>query len=217
MHCFLHHSVQTATAVILMFTRLFHCSFLAMGNSYQTLSAHFRMGVSTVHSIVKDCCDVIWTMLQTTEMPEPTIQDWEEISKGFSHRWNFPLCLGALDGKHTDMNAPKNQEAYTFSLVVMALVDHDHRFVFVDIEDYSRNSNGGVWKHSAFGKAHENVQLNTPPPKFLPNYAQVGPMHHCTVADKAFPLRPDLMKPYTRGRGKLPHGQAIFNCRLPRA
>ena len=39
------------------------------------------------------------------------------------------------------------------------------------------------------------------------------------VADEAFPLRPDMMKPYPTGlRGnKLPEDQLVFNYRLSRA
>jgi len=33
-------------------------------------------------------------------------EEWETISNGFHDRWNFPLCCGALDGKHVLINAP---------------------------------------------------------------------------------------------------------------
>ena len=46
-------------------------SFLALGDSFNTLALHFQLGVSTVHKIVKDTCDAIWTALQPEYLPEP--------------------------------------------------------------------------------------------------------------------------------------------------
>ena len=35
-------------------------------------------------------------------------KEWIDISKEFEEEWNFPHCLGALDGKHIMMDCPKN-------------------------------------------------------------------------------------------------------------
>ena len=89
-------------------------------------------------------------------------------------KWNFPNCIGALDRKHIVNQAPHNSGSLffnykgTFSLVLMALVDTDYRFVFVDIGDYGSNADGAVFKNSTFGEAFINGQLNVPPPKPLP-------------------------------------------------
>lgn len=37
-----------------------------------------------------------------------TERDWLEIANRFNNDWNFPHCLGAVDGKHVVMNAPPN-------------------------------------------------------------------------------------------------------------
>jgi hypothetical protein len=42
--------------------------FLATGDSFSTIGHSFRMGFSTVSSIVAEVCDVIWQRLQPTYM-----------------------------------------------------------------------------------------------------------------------------------------------------
>ena len=79
----------------------------------------------------------------------------------------------------------------------MALVDADYWFIYVDIGDYSSQSDGAVFKNSNLGQAFVNGELDIPEPKELPNYPE------------AFPCRMDLMHPYPRGtRGvRLPLAQ----------
>ena len=131
-------------------------------------------------------------------MKPPTRQDWVQIESNFYNQWNFPNCVGAVDGKHM-IQAPHNSGSQffnykgTFSLVLMARVDADYRFVFVDIEDYGSQSNGAVLKNSNLGQQFTNGQHNIPGPKALPNYPQGGVFPYCLVGDEAFPCRMGLM------------------------
>jgi hypothetical protein len=35
-----------------------------------------------------------------------SVDKWKTISREFELMWNFPNCLGAIDGKHIVMKAP---------------------------------------------------------------------------------------------------------------
>ena len=101
----------------------------------------------------------------------------------------------------------------------MALVDADYRFIYVDIGEYGSNCDGAIFKNSEFGQAYLKGNLDVPPPKALPNFPEGGLLPYCIVADEAFPLRLDIMRPYPRLRRNtiLPHDEQIFNYRLSRA
>ena len=176
--------------------------FLATGDSYTGLCARFRMGRSTVHEIINETCEAIWQALQPDFMKPPTRQDWEQIEKGFRLKWHFPNCVGALDGKHISIKAPPksgslfyNYKGY-FSTNLLALVDANYKFIYFDIGEYRSNTDGNVFQFSNFGKLYIDYKLNVPPIKRLPNFPQEGKMPHVIVADEAFPLLHNLMRPY---------------------
>jgi hypothetical protein len=41
-------------------------------------------------------------------MPVPNEDDWNTIADEFWVRWQFPNCIGAVDGKHITIQAPKS-------------------------------------------------------------------------------------------------------------
>ena len=112
-------------------------SYLATGDSYNCLATRFYMGVYTVSNIVSHTCQIIWEVMSPVQLKEPNVDEWKRIEKGFSAKWSFPNCIGALDGKHIVIQAPHNSGSLffnykgTFSLVLMALVDADYRFVLL--------------------------------------------------------------------------------------
>lgn len=135
--------------------------------------------------------------------------------------WNFPNCIGALDGKHVKIEAPANTGSLffnykgTFSIVLLALVDADYRFLAIDVGSYGGNSDGGIFANSALGRALQRGTLNVPPPLELPSAPELGMVNHIIVADEAFPMKPYLLRPY--GGKHLEEDKRIFNLRLSRA
>ncbi|XP_048020927.1 protein ANTAGONIST OF LIKE HETEROCHROMATIN PROTEIN 1-like [Megalobrama amblycephala] len=195
--------------------------FLATGDSFRTIASSYRVGVSTVCQIVPQVVTAIWDCLVEDYMAVPTTDDWRSIAEGFQERWNFPLCCGAVDGKHVVMKAPPNSGSQfhnykgTFSIVLLAVVDAKYRFRVIDVGGYGRTSDGGILANSAFGQALRAGTLHLPPDQPLPGAEERGPQPHVFVADEAFPLRRNLMRPFP-GR-TLPPERRVFNYRLSRA
>jgi len=50
----------------------------------------------------------------------------------------------------------------TFSIVLLALVDHNYNFTCIDIGIYGSNSDGGIFAKSSLKKALERNKLNVP-------------------------------------------------------
>lgn len=101
----------------------------------------------------------------------------------------------------------------TDSIVLLALVDANCKFICVDIGTNGRISDGGVFSRSEMSAAIYNNTLNFPPDKPLPGCQM--PIPYVIVADDAFPLKERIMKPY-RFRG-LTNEQKIYNYRTSRA
>ena len=142
-----------------------------------------------------------------------------KIADDFERKWNFPHCLGGLDGKHIRIVAPNNAGSnyYNYkgfnSIVLMALVDADYEFAYVDIGAEGREGDSGVWGLCTLADALAKGRVQFPAPAPLPNSDTMAP--YCIVADDAFTLSTNLMKPFSR-RG-LADSEMIFNYRLSRA
>ncbi len=67
-------------------------------------------------------------------LPQLTTDTWKEVAQCFWEKWNFPNCLGALDGKHIVIQAPPLSGSQyfnfkkTFLITLLALVDADYHF-----------------------------------------------------------------------------------------
>lgn len=90
-------------------TRLEIClRYLASGDSMSSLSFAFRVGTSTVSNIVAETCQAIWNILKDIVFPECTEDMWIQKAKEFQDMWDFPNCIGAIDGKHVGLKVNIN-------------------------------------------------------------------------------------------------------------
>lgn len=192
---------------------------MSEGCSMQEIAWGYRVGKTTVHKIVKETCKVLWMTLSPSQLPTPDKESWKKISKEFFLRWNIPNCIGAVDGKHINIQAPKKSGSLffnykkSFSIVLMATCDAYYRFVLVDIGAYGSTHDSAVFRESAFGTALMNDALDIPEPAEMPNTPNKMP--YFIVGDAAFPLHTNLMRPYPGHF--LDEKKRIFNYRLSRA
>lgn len=148
-----------------------------------------------------------------------TEAEWRAIANGFNVQWNFPNCLGAVDGKHVSIKKPPHTGSYYynykkfFSIVMMAVVNSNYEFIMVDAGINGRISDGGVLTNTVFGKAFSDKLLKLPEPAPLPNSQKILPF--VFVGDDAFALTENFMKPYSQTG--LTVEKRIFNYRLSRA
>uniref|UniRef100_A0A8C6SIV0 DDE Tnp4 domain-containing protein n=1 Tax=Neogobius melanostomus TaxID=47308 RepID=A0A8C6SIV0_9GOBI len=195
--------------------------FLASGDSLLSLSFAYRLGLATVQNSVHMVFAAIAKIMLPEFLPKPTEDTWREISLDFWERWNFPNCLGAIDGKHVTIHAtPRSGSLFfnykkTFSVILMALVDAQYRFRVIQVGDYGRTSDGGIYARSALGRGMEQQTLQVPSDAPLPGAARLGNVPFVIVGDAAFPLKTYLMRPYAQQN--LTKEKRIFNYRLSRA
>jgi hypothetical protein len=123
-----------------------------------------RIAKSTVVSIVKEVSCAIWMALQLRHMPNPSVEMFKKIAEEFSSLWNFPNCIGSIDGKHIRLKCPRNSGSLFFnykrfhSMVLQAVVDERMKFIVADVGAYGKQSDGGVFRYSTL---FQNLETGT--------------------------------------------------------
>nr|CAH7729057.1 unnamed protein product [Callosobruchus chinensis] len=116
------------------------------------------MGDHTVSNIVQEVALAIWNNMQPIYLPEPTTKIWESIASRFEQRWQFPHCVGAVDGKHVVIKKPNKADLP--HLKQLPTIDESLPYVFVGDEafplsinlmrPYPRTHVTGNYEHQVF-------------------------------------------------------------------
>ena len=88
---------------------------------------------------------------------------------------------------------------------MLALVDADYKFLYVDVGCNGRISDGGIFRNSSLFNALSLNTLNIP-------LSDSESLLYVAVADDAFPLKTYMMKPYTFKN--LCTEKSVFNYQL---
>lgn len=140
--------------------------FLATGESFRSLAFQFRICHSWISKIIRQVAESIVTRMLTLVMPQPTEEMFKTISRKYRSLWDFPNCVGAIDGKHIRIKAPKNSGSTFFnykefySVVMLAIVDADNKFVAVDIGSYGRGDAGKLIIINVIFKFYDKTNFN---------------------------------------------------------
>ncbi|XP_045129971.1 uncharacterized protein LOC123515455 [Portunus trituberculatus] len=170
--------------------------YLASGETQKSLAYQFWISRNLVCSIILEVCQAIYQVLKTTYLRMPnTTEEWRQIASDYFSQWQFPMCIGALDGKRVLVQKPANSGSKFydykghFSMILLAVVDADYKFIYVDVGACGRASDGGVWDRCSLKRALEaqdNV-LHIPQCNTLPFSDKQCPF--ILVGDDTFPLK----------------------------
>lgn len=109
----------------------------------------YHLGVQTESDCIKETCRAIEERMLPIYLPKPTKGMWEDIALSFEIRWDFPNCIGALDGKHIYITAPPKSGSLfynykgSFSIILLALVDANYKSIAIHVGDFGKSSEGG--------------------------------------------------------------------------
>ena len=82
-----------------------------------------------------------------------------------------------------------------YSVVLIALVDADYKFIWADIGGMGSASDAQIYNASELKECVEDGSLGFLDPEPLPNHNLDVP--YFFIGDDVFALRPDMMKPYS--------------------
>ncbi|CAH1963709.1 unnamed protein product [Acanthoscelides obtectus] len=192
------HDTDFREAIPAKFRLAITLRFLASGDSYKSLHYLSKVSVPMISKIIREVCQALNEVLKDQVKMPTTAEEWLKIEKGF--RTKFPHFIGSLNGKHIVIDSPSHSGTEyfnykkTFSIVLLALVDSQHKFIFADIGSQGRISDGGVFNNSLLWQKISNNEINFPSPCPLPGSNINVP--YIFLANGAFALSKHVMKPY---------------------
>ena len=107
-------------------------------------------------------------------------EKWLSVAKEFEEKWQFPNCVGAIDGKHVPLINPFNSGSTYFnyknffSIVLLALFGASYKFLYVIVGGQRRISDGGVFKNSELYDLLVNGEINLSDSRQLPDLSSLN-------------------------------------------
>ena len=193
--------------------------YYATGDSYHSLMYSFRVAHNTISEIVLDVSSAIVAEFAVEVISCPTTsEEWQASADMFATKWQFHHAMGALDGKHVRIRCPAKGGSLYYnykgfhSIIMMALVDAEYKFMWIDVGTAGSHSDAQIFNHSELKDAIDDGIIGFPNAAPLPGDDKDIPFF--LIGDDAFALSTWMMKPYSTRN--LEHDERIFNYRLSR-
>lgn len=82
---------------------------LATGDTYRSLMYATRIHESTISLFVPKVIGALIVVLKNYVKTPSSCQEWQAIADDFNDLWQFPQCVGALDGRHIKFRPLQNR------------------------------------------------------------------------------------------------------------
>ena len=192
---------------------------LAHGNSYVSIGPVFNVGKSTVIEAVQDVVSALFELKdeyihfpQTVTETTASIGTFEDLSR-------LPNIVGAIDGTHIPISAPRESAVDYFSRYqhhdfgIQAVADG--KLLFLDFSAGYPGSmhDARILRNSSLYQKAEQGDILTGPIANV-NHHEIGPY---LVGDSAYPISPWLQKPFpeaTRDRSEIQFNRELSSARV---
>jgi hypothetical protein len=196
------------------------CALYTLGSSSElrTIGHLFGIDRNTAREILHEFCSVVVHLFFKRFIKFPaTPQEIQTTINGFQDKFNYPVCLGALDGTHIPIKPPLGSETDYFnfkkyhSVIMLATVNSDLLFTYVNIGAPGRCNDASIFNRCILSEVIED-------PIYANHFIMVNntKIQSHLIADSAFALNRTVLKPFA-DRADLPKCHSTFNYRLSRA
>ena len=193
--------------------------YFATGAGQRMIGNLFGVSRSTVCLAVQFVTKAIVKNLVPLFISPPMGQRVQEVVDGFDNKYQFPQCIGAIDGTHVPVTPPsaykedfRNRKGW-FSVNAQCVVDHELMFTDVYVGWPGSAHDARVFRNSPLylaAEAGQPLMPNTPT-------RSIGgtDIPLVLLGDPAYPIQTWLQKPYRTGVNTTAD-QRQFNYRLSR-
>lgn len=163
---------------------------MVRGIPARDIASEYMIGLTTVFKIIYEVCDAIVSEFREYIAIPSTIEEWKNIATDIEKERGMPHSLGCIDGKHISIICPKNSGSlcrnykHNFSLVLLAVAKVDYSFIYVQVGNMGRESDGGIFKNSKLHAYLSTNAANVPPPEPIPGFNV--PVNYFLLGDRAF-------------------------------
>ncbi|XP_066026359.1 putative nuclease HARBI1 [Pocillopora verrucosa] len=210
----LRSPVPVRTVVAMLLKRL------GKGLDYREIGDKFGVGASTACIKVNEAMKLLVSSKMHIISKIQRGIDFKRIINGFQRKWNFPQCLGAIDGTHIPIKAPLVHHADFYnrkcfhSVILQGVCDSQCCFTNVFAGWPGRAHDSRVFGRSQIGNLITEGRLISDDSnlrRVIDNHV-IEPF---LIGDPAYPISKHLMKNYP-GSNLTPEKEH-FNYRLSRA